>query len=93
MGGVKSVLGCGGSEGRFGNVKKCRGRCGRVGEHGAKSHKGKLSQAQIQHNQRRELFTDVITSGHSTFDKIRWLAILFSAAELRKKASLNFTLL
>ena len=64
-----------------------------VGEPGAKSHKGKLSQAQIQHNHRRELFADVITSGYSTFDKIRWLAMLFSATKLREKSSLNFTLL
>ena len=48
-----------------------------------------LSQSYMQHNQGRKLFTDVITSGYSTFDKARWLAILFSAAELREKASLN----
>ena len=34
MGGVKSVLGCGGSKGRCGSVRKCRGRCGRVGPYG-----------------------------------------------------------
>ena len=65
-----------------------------IGEHGAKSHKGKLSQAYIQHNQWRELFAYFIHPGTPLSIKLGgYLAILFSAAELGEKASLNFTLL
>jgi len=62
-------------------------------EGGAKSHRGKLSQAYIQHTRWRKLLAEVITSRYFTSDCARKTAILFLAEEPRKQLGLNFRFL